>query len=213
MKKNILFKAVAAVLLTLSLCACSDEWLEPKPLSFYTPENTFVDAAGFEAALYRCRNMINSEYCGDGCPSLTEMILSDICVEGTTDKAGPQMDLDVTLLPDTNGGNLNNMDITRTGWYWINGYKAISAANTVIYRIDNATFSSDAERNRILGEAYFYRAYFYYKLVHQYGDVPWIDKEVTEPKTDFYSHDRWGILAHLRKDLEFAYEYVDVEEG
>ena len=215
MKNNTIFRAGAVILFMLSLCGCRDEWLEPKPLSFYTPENTFVDAAGFEAALFRCRNIINDEYNGDGFPALTEMILSDFCVEGTTDKAGPQMDLDVTLLPDTNGGKLNSMNITRTGWYWTQGYAAISAANTVIFRIDNAQFSSEAERNRILGEAYFYRAYYYYKLVHQYGDVPWIDKEVSEPKTDFYSHDRWDILAQLKKDLEFAYANVpdDADRG
>ena len=215
MKNNTIFRAGAVILFMLSLCGCKDEWLEPKPLSFYTPENTFVDAAGFEAALLRCRNFINVEFNGDGCPSLTEMILSDICVEGTTDKAGPQMDLDVTLLPDTNNGKLNNVDITRTGWYWTSGFHAISAANTVIFRIDNATFPSEAERNRVLGEAYFYRAYYYYKLVHQYGDVPWIDKEVAEPKTDFYSYDRWDILAQLKKDLEFAYANVpdDADRG
>jgi hypothetical protein len=39
------------------------------------------------------------EYFGDGAPILTEFILSDMAVEGTTDKAGPQMDLDVSLLP------------------------------------------------------------------------------------------------------------------
>ena len=215
MKNNTIFRAGAVILFMLSLCGCRDEWLEPKPLSFYTPENTFVDAAGFEAALFRCRDIINNEYNGDGFPALTEMILSDFCVEGTTDKAGPQMDLDVTLLPDTNGGKLNSMNITRTGWYWTQGYAAISAANTVIFRIDNAQFSSEAERNRILGEAYFYRAYYYYKLVHQYGDVPWIDKEVSEPKTDFYSYDRWDILAQLKKDLEFAYANVpdDADRG
>src|SRR5690606_9225110 len=55
---------------------------------------------------------------------------------------------------------------------------------------------------------YFQRAYRYYKLTHQFGDVPYIDWEISEPKTDFYSYDRWSILERMRKDLEFAYQWV-----
>jgi hypothetical protein len=86
-------RTIAGLFLVL-LNSCSDAWLEPKPLSFYTPENTYVDAEGFDAALAACEKIMFNEYNGDGMPSLTEMVLSDIAVEGTTDKAGPQMDID-----------------------------------------------------------------------------------------------------------------------
>ncbi len=196
---------IIAGIFLVSLNGCSDAWLEPQPLSFYTPENTYVDAEGFDAALAACEKIMFSEYNGDGMPALTEMVLSDIAVEGTTDKAGPQMDIDKSLLPDA---NLNSPDFTRVGWYWTNGYKAIQYANIVISRIDHATFSSAAERDRILGQAYFHRAYWYYKLVHQFGDIPFLDEEVADPKTDYYSADRWSILARLKKDLDWAYEQV-----
>lgn len=192
-------------LLLILFNSCSDSWLEPKPLSFYTPENTYVDAEGFEAALAACEKIMFEEYNGDGCPILTEIIQSDVAVEGTTDKAGPQMDMDKTLLPDM---PLNNMDYTRLGWYWEYGYKAIQYANIIISRIDEVDISPEDTKNKILGQAYFHRAYWYYKLVHQFGDVPFLDFEMTEPKTDFYTHDRWGILARLKKDLEFAYQWV-----
>ena len=42
-KKKYLLLALAAFPL---LNSCSDSWLEPKPLSFYTPENTYVNAEG-----------------------------------------------------------------------------------------------------------------------------------------------------------------------
>lgn len=192
-------------LLLLMQVACSDSWLEPKPLSFYTPENTYTDAEGLEAALFACEAVMHNEYNGDGCAILTEMIQSDICVEGTTDKAGPQMDMDNSLLPDA---QLNNMDYTRVGWYWTNGYKAIQYANTIIARSEGIEFTSEQEKNSILGQAYFHRAYWYYKLVHQFGDVPYLDWELTQPKTDFYTYDRWSILERMREDLEFAYSWV-----
>lgn len=187
------------------LSSCGDNWLDPNPLSFHTPENTYVDADGFDAALVACAAQMRAEYFGDGAPILTEMIQADLCVDGTTDKAGPQMDMDKVFLPDA---NLNSSERTRVGWYWEHAYTAIKSANTIITRIDKGMFVSEDEKNRILGQAYFNRAYWYYKLVHQFGDVPFLENELTEPKTDFYSSDRWGILERMKKDLEFAYEWV-----
>ena len=198
-----MFLSVTTGLLLLN--GCSDSWLEPKPLSFYTPENVYVNAEGFDAALAACERYMRDEFNGDGKPSITEMILADISVEGTTDKAGPQMDIDISLLPDA---NLNSVDFTRVGWYWQYGYKAISIANVIISRIDDITFTNQADRDRILGQALFHRAYWFYKLVHQFGDVPFCEEEIAEAKTDFYSHDRWSILERLKKDLEFAYNSV-----
>jgi tetratricopeptide (TPR) repeat protein len=205
MKSNITYRLLTAITVTVALCACSESWLTPKPLSFYTPENTYVDAEGFYSAITSCERNMRHEFFGDAAPMVTEMVLSDISVEGTTDKAGPQMDIDNTLLPDL---NLNNGDRTKTGWYWYEGYKGIKYATVVIARIDNATYTSEEERNAVLGAAYFQKAYRYYKLTHQYGDVPYLDWEINEPKYDFYSYDRWSILEKTAEELEFAYRWV-----
>lgn len=184
---------------------CSDSWLEPKPLSFYTPENAYVDAAGLSAALTTCERNMRGEFFENAAPLLTEMIQSDLAVEGTTDKPGPQVDMDVSLLPDA---NLNHSDRTKVGWYWDEGYKGIKYANSVISRIDQAEYRNEAEKNAVLGAAYFQRAYRYNKLVHQFGDVPYLDWEISEPKYDFYTYDRWSILERMKPELEFAYKWV-----
>ena len=208
MKKISLRKCTVSTGITALLAAmfaCSDSWLEPKPLSFYTPENAYVNAEGLYGALTSCERNMRHEFFGDAAPIVTEMIQADICVEGTTDKAGPQMDMDNTLLPDM---NLNNGDKTKVGWYWYEGYKAIKYSNVVISRIDAATFKDEAEKNAVLGAAYFQRAYRYFKLTHQFGDVPYLDGELTIPKYDFYSYDRWSILEKIQEDMEFAYQWV-----
>ena len=157
------------------LQGCSDSWLEPKPLSFYTPENTYVNAEGLRGALLACERNMRGEFFGDAAPICTEIIQSDLAVEAVTDKAGPQMDMDVSLLPDA---QLNHQNNTRVGWYWKEGFNGIKYANTVISRIDQADLS-EQEYNEILGTAYFHRAYRYFKLTHQFGNVPFIDVEFT----------------------------------
>lgn len=205
MKTQNIFRLTACLTLVSALTACNKDWLTPNPLSFYAPEVALSNAAGLYSALTACERNMRHEYFGDGSPILTEIIHSEVAVEGTTDKAGPQMDMDVALMPDA---NLNSENTTRIGWYWYEGFKGVKYANIVIARIDDAELSSVEERNAILGAAYFQRAYRYYKLVHQFGDVPFIDDEINEPKHDFFSHDRWSILERLKGELEFAYEWV-----
>jgi len=211
LKKLIYMLFFGAILLGINL-SCSKDWLKPEPLSFYAPDIALSNVEGMRAALTACERNMRHEFFGESAPILTEIIQSEVAVEGTTDKAGPQMNMDIALLPDE---NLNSENTTRVGWYWFEGYKGIKYANMIIARIDAPTYKDEAERNAILGAAYFQRAYRYYKIVHQFGDVPYLDWEINEPKYDFYSYDRWSILKRLKKDLEFAYEWVpdNVDRG
>ena len=55
-------------------------------------------------------------------------------------------------------------------------YKALRIANRVIGGIDKVQNCTDAQKKEILGQAYFYRAWFYYQLVIRYGGMPKIDR-------------------------------------
>jgi len=184
---------------------CSEDFLTPKPLSFYAPENTFIDANGLNSALIACLRNARHEMYGDSPQFISEGIFSDVAVEGTTDKTGVHMDMPAQILPNE---NMDNSDRTKLGRYWTEGYNRIKYANVVINRIDVATWKSEAERNNVLGKAYFHRANVYYRLVHQHGDVPLILTEIMEPKLDFYSCTRESILRKCKKDLEFAAIWV-----
>ncbi len=208
MRKNLSHISLLA-LLTASVTitpACNKDWLTPKPLSFYEPDETFIDANAMRAALVACARNARIEYYGDNPPILTEMLFSEVSVEGVTDKSGPPQDLNLLITPD--GANENNADRARIYHYWNEGYKGIKYANTVITRIDNATYASTAERNAILGAAYFHRALRYYRLTMQFGDVPAPMKEVNVPRTDFYSVKRDVILTYIKENLDSAKGWV-----
>lgn len=190
---------------SLTLTGCKKDWLEPKPLSIYSPENTFVDLTGFKAALAGCAQNLRGEWYGDGAPIITELIFSEVAVEGTDDKTGPAQNMDLQIKPDA---NLNSVDFNRIGWFWTQEYVGIRQANTIISRLPAATKMSDADRNMVMGQAYFYRAYDYYRLTNQFGDVPCPLKEVTSAKTDFASVKRDVILTRMKKDLEFSVQNV-----
>lgn len=187
--------------------SCKRSFLEPKPLSIYTPDETFQSAAALWATVVSCERNARIEFMGDGAPIVTELIYSDIAVSGSTDKPGPAIDLNQAITPD---GELNNLEYeNRIEWYWLEQFRAIRYANTTIHYIDvPQDYTDEAEKNHLLGAAYFHRALRYYRLVHQFGDVPAVFFMATEPKLDFYSTKREVILEQLKTDLEFAQEWV-----
>ena len=81
-KKKCMILALAVLPM---LNSCSD-WLDPKPLSFYSPENTYVDAAGLYAALTACERNMRHEFFGDGAPN------PDVVVPENTDFDGNVFD-------------------------------------------------------------------------------------------------------------------------
>ena len=92
-------------------------------------------------------------------------------------------------------------------------YEFVKNANIVVSRIDNIDWDSQEERNEVLAEALFHRSYWYYRLVHTYGDVPFIGEEIEEVKLDFQTHSRTAILEKLQRDLEFAVQNLPESVG
>ncbi len=202
--KTYLTKPLLAIMMATGLFSCKEEFLDPKPLSIFSPENTLTTESGFRAALASCANQMRPEFYQDGAPIITENIFSEVAVEGTTDKFGPAVNMNVLITPDA---QLNSGDFNRIGWYWDQGWVGIRLANTIISRLPGATFSQ-AAKDVVKGKAYFYRAYQYYRLVHQFGDIPTSFKEITEPKLDFQSVKKEAILTRIKLDLDTAAQFV-----
>lgn len=179
--------------------SCSKEWLKPDPLSFYAPENVFIDKEGFESGLVICKKEMNAEnhgYIPSSNYISSEFSYSDLAVElrqSDFTKNTPSTSQRASILT-----------------LFLNGYSYIKNANTIISRIDDIEWANQNDRNRILSEALWFRAYWYYRLVNTYGDIPWVGEELKGAKLDYYSTKRSVILEKLQKDLEFAIENLPV---
>ncbi|MEQ8220590.1 MAG: RagB/SusD family nutrient uptake outer membrane protein [Arenibacter sp.] len=194
------------LIVAVTFTGCEEEFLDADPQSFFTPSNALDTPEGLNSLLSQAMRNLRAEFYGDGAPMITENIFSEVSVEGTTDKSGPAQDLNLLILPDA---NLNSANFNRIGWFWEEFYKGIKYANTVIGRLDDATFESDAQKNDILGRALFHRAYRYYRLTQQFGDVPLILEEITTARLDFVSTARETILRKMQEDLNRAVPMVN----
>lgn len=198
--KNIIVGLVITAVFAGSGCTKRKD-LFPEAPSKYTPGNTLVSPGAFRSALLNLNLSVRFEYFGDSAPMLTESIFTDAAVEGTTDKTTPAQDLNIRITPTA---NLNSDDFNKIGRYWTVWWQGVHDANVIITRINDIQWTSQDEKDRTLAAAYFHRAYRYYRLVHEFGDIPLLLKEETIVNTSFVSTQRMVILKKMKEDLDFA---------
>lgn len=93
---------------------------------------------------------------------------------------------------------LLNYQTDMTHQFWSDRYQGINRANALLEGVENMELE-ESERNQVVGEAKFMRAFFYYELASQYGRVPLVlSTEEAEPSQPAATA-LWGqILMDLR---------------
>ena len=195
--KRTVNKIGALLLVILLPVSCSEDLLEPKPLSFFTPENIYTDKAGFEAGLVTMRKALVTPITG----SNRYQMLSEW---GHSEAGLPAFLFDLTQITPFGESRYEYVD------FFSEVYEFIKDANVIISRIDDIEWENPEDRNEILAEALWHRAYWYYTLVNNYGDVPFVSQEVNSAKLDFRTNTRKSIIRKLQEDLEFSVQYLPV---
>ncbi len=195
---------------SLSLSACQDSFLDPDPLSFFEPTATFTTESGLAAALAQVDR--NLKICwasgSDQMAIFNQFQFSDMLMI-STGNASSIMDMNANLQANTVGTKeLNDQYEHSIYWYWNQGYAGIKYANTVIQYAPQVKGLSEDLLNQYMGRAYFHRAFRYYSLVHEFGNVPLITKLPETPKMDYRSCSRTEILKMIEADMEKAVEWV-----
>jgi hypothetical protein len=169
--KNIIknYGLLALIAGVLGIAGCSDFLDESDPSNF-TVENYFTKpehARSSVNAIYESmRNVMESGFNGADW-SMTEFATG----LAATDLGQAVNSYFVKDLRNTsdNGYGLR---------YWQFYYKGISNANLSIAKIPTITMDA-AESKRLLGEAYFMRAWYYFNLVRLFGNIPLITEPVS----------------------------------
>ena len=68
--------------------------------------------------------------------------------------------------------NITPINSTLGNYFWYYPYVVIREANLAIDGITNSATLTDTVKRQLLGEAKFFRAYYFYFLVNYFGDVP-----------------------------------------
>ncbi len=141
----------------LLLSSCD---LKEKPYGFYSEDNFYKTPADAEASLMYAYNALTFLEYSRGIFYIGELA-SETCTVKPDEGYGSQQLNNWTA-------DANNETLT---YYFKYCFIAINRANAVIENVTNSTFSP-ATKNKLLGEAYFLRAYNYFNLVKVFGLVP-----------------------------------------
>ncbi|WP_338357802.1 RagB/SusD family nutrient uptake outer membrane protein [Yeosuana marina] len=192
------------LLVLLFLVACNeDQFITEKPKDFLSPENAFGTEQAFVSALADIyldnRNGFYSP--GDG--------IGNFAILGVdVDLTWAQQDKEGVYTSDIFNWNTFNADDGFSKSLYARCYRLIFKANTIIGRINDISWESEADKNAIEGEARFLRAYYYRLLANMWGGVPLVLEEIQDPKYDFVRDTRENVYLQCKEDLEFATQHM-----
>ncbi|MBS1610157.1 MAG: RagB/SusD family nutrient uptake outer membrane protein [Bacteroidetes bacterium] len=162
--KKIIFILGFFVLLSVLIISCKKNFLNTDPKGQVSSAVTWTDGALSDA-------YIVGVYSNLGYGGFEEQALAAYTDEAMFTHAGRGINT-FTEGTETAG----NIAWTSSTYSWGSMYSAIRAANIAIQELPNATFEDAVLKDKLLGEAYFLRGYFYHQLMRYYGGVPLVDK-------------------------------------
>jgi hypothetical protein len=203
---NRFFALALSLTAVCGLVSCADEFLEKAPKGELTSENFFQDANQAEQAV----NAIYAHLRSFNVHVFSYIGITDIASDDADKGSVPG---DAGFLQDINDFTFDANNTAVNG-IWSGYYQGVFRANQVLTNVPNIEMDEEL-KTRLLGEARFLRAYFYFFLVRTYGDIPLIDRplnpgEYQQPRVpaaqiyDFIEEDLTFAIANLPEKSEYS---------
>ena len=211
--KNNLNKILLVFTTSIILLSCNDDFLERQPLdqisnsSFWNTEN---DLAVYNNYFY---HLVQND---DVYPILMghddgfdSQKFSYAYLDGMSDNTAPRHSRGINFAKIRSGvwnvpTSANQNDAG--GWFGYKGWGLIRAINIGLAQYDKANVP-ESDKNHYKGEARLFRAIFYADKVSKYGEVQWVDKELTTTDDDILYGKRDSrdfVMGKVLEDLNFA---------
>lgn len=201
MYKKIIMKSLAilSIACAMLLCACEKHMDDIQPYSIVTSQSMWQDEGDATAGVAGVYNQFRNTFDDQDFLFWFEL-RSGFWYFG--ESGGGAGSSNWTDLFD------NQLSASTTpGTNWENMYKTINGANLALKYIPDIDFSDEDEKNSLLADAYFIRAFTYFALARIFGDVPILtqgfesaDAEnlfpVREPVTE--------VFAQIKRDIDAA---------
>jgi hypothetical protein len=207
-KTAVVFTAFAGGLL---LGGCN-EYLDQAPEASVKEEDAFKDFTSFQGFVEGCQNQVvdvvrTVDFSDYNLADETRRAVT--FVMGQTFDSGDYWSWQTgygSYFGRTSAYNYTNMQDplnpkTRSTWY--GGWFGIRRANLGLANLDKLVNATQEEKDLIKGQLLFFRAYFYFTMMRDWGGLPYLDK-VLEP-TEEMKYPRLNYLQTATKaDADFA---------
>ncbi len=194
LKKYIVLPVIA--LIGWGMSGCSSDFLDKYPLDEQTEATAFKTSDNFKTYAWGLYEYF------DGFPTDGGYTPANISSEYNTDN----------MIYANSGGEsdyayqLKKLPATSSSW----SFTYIRRVNIMLQNIDGSSMS-DVDKDHWRSVGYFFRALRYFDMMVAYGDVPWIDKVLSDTDTEELYCERTPrdeVAKHILEDLQWAEEHI-----
>ncbi|RYE13570.1 MAG: hypothetical protein EOP45_20980 [Sphingobacteriaceae bacterium] len=208
MKNKHIFYIVGVLLFVFNSCK-RESFLDRAPLSDISPQTFFNNENDLQLycnQYYRTLPLQNFLRADDNSDDKANQTTNTLLAGTYTVPSAASS----TDLAGTGAYSAGTATINGTGTSW--NFGVIRSCNFFLANYSKAAIS-DAQKNIYVGETLFFRANEFWKKVKAYGDVPYINKYITDTtKTYLYStrlpHQQ--VMDSVLKDINFAVNNIPV---
>ena len=194
-KRNIFLLILSA----LALFSCND-FLDKNPLDVLSNESFWATEAEVEMALTGCYSRLNDEPWFGYRRTLLDCLTDNVQNKYASSDYGYILSIGRGTITETTGGLISDM--------WSSSYSGISTCNNFLDNVDNVKLNSNS-RKQYIGEVRFLRAFFYFQLVHYFGDVIiYTSCPETVEAGKIAKSSKEDVLALIHADLDSAISYL-----
>lgn len=207
LKKYILVLGIASVLLP----GCNDDFMERYPQDQLTDESFWKTETDIKLMLNSLYPLYiighQSGWAQDKSPALnvtgSPLMYGDVYSDNCVKTGNEFRSMAGELIVPTGA-------TAESGWYWWN----LRKVNFFLNRYDRADISQE-KKNAYAAEAYFFKAWDYYRKVVLFGDVPWITRDLNVDSEELYAArtPRAEVMDSVLMCINKAVEWLPTKEN
>ena len=189
------------------ITSCSG-FLDSAPITSLVDENFYKTEADASKAIIACYDGLQIVWSDGMAWPVAADVMSDDCFGGTGNGDGFAYQL------------LDEFDLSRSpsdqdiyNQNWILYFKALYRCNMLLSKMDQISWSSTANRNRVEAEARFIRADLLFDMVKLWGHIPLVTKPILDGKYNLPQADPKDVYKVITEDLLFACDNAYLSGG
>lgn len=187
------------ILLFLSgMGGCKKSFIEQANPNAAPVDNGFKTETDIASGVYGVYQSLRSSNCvGEGAQLWTDDRADDVNTTDNQSNNGEPFQFSAFSLVPSNSYLQS---------HWSALYTPIVRANLILSAIDNITFGSEDTKKQYIAELKFIRAYMYYNLVREFGDVPLVTERLTALEQVA------ALTERVKRELVYAQIVADLKD-
>lgn len=189
-------KYIVSFLFILGIWGCSD-FLDKYPLDKQTEETTFETYENFRTYSWGCYDYFKG----------FKVTANTYDIESAMEECNSDNMIYGTSNNESNYAYQKKV-APATSSHW--NFNYIRKVNILLQNIEGSSMNQ-IDKDHWRGVGYFFRALYHFDMLKWYGDIPWVDRVVTENDSELLygkRQPRQVVMQNILKDLQWAEEHV-----